>query len=342
MSKQTHRHRERPHQLRRPRFLPLSAALLRQVDGLFPRHAGKAGGRHRLYAVRLQQLPPAFPRIAGGGEARRAGGRRAADGIPHHFARRGVPQSDQPEIPQSDVDRHRGNGARAADGCGGADGRLRQDRAGAAHGRGVGRQAGDHAGGRADDDRPSSRRAAGRLHRLPPVLGEISRRQDRRRGNFRGRRQARHHRRHLRGDGHRLDHGLHRRSARHDPARHRCHSRRACRPPARGGSNRRRCGQADRLEAHARHDRQSEVGGERVARAARDRRLDQCDHPSHGDCRPRRHSGVAATAQRIVRHHAGAGEPEAGRQRLHGRLLRRRRHGRADARIEGPAASRLS
>ena len=45
-------------------------------------------------------------------------------------------------------------------------------------------------------------------------------------------------------------------------------------------------------------------------------------------------------AQRIVRHHAGAGEPEAGRQRLHGGLLRRRRHGRADARIEGPAASR--
>ena len=79
-------------------------------------HAGKAGGRHRLYAVRLQQLPPPFPRTARCGETRRAGGRRAADRISHHLARRGVPQSDQPEIPQSDVDGHRGNGARAADG----------------------------------------------------------------------------------------------------------------------------------------------------------------------------------------------------------------------------------
>ena len=163
---------------------------------------------------------------------------------------------DQPEIPQPDVDRHRGNGARAADGRGGADGRLRQDRAGAIDGRGLGRPPGDHAGGRPDDDRPPSRRAAGRLHRLPPLLGAVPRRQNRRRGNLRDRRQARHHRRHLRGDGHGLDHGLPRRSARHDPARHRRDPCRACRPPARGGSDRRRRGQADRLQAHARQDRQ--------------------------------------------------------------------------------------
>ena len=37
-------------------------------------------------------------------------------------------------------------------------------------------------------------------------------------------------------------------------------------------------------------------------------------------------------AQRIVRHDAGAGEPEAGRQRLHGGFLRRRRHRRGAAR----------
>ena len=43
------------------------------------------------------------------------------------------------------------------------------------------RQAGNHAGRRPDDDRPPSRRAAGRLHRLPPLLGAIPRRQDRRR-----------------------------------------------------------------------------------------------------------------------------------------------------------------
>ena len=46
-------------------------------------------------------------------------------------------------------------------------------------------------------------------------------------------------------------------------------------------------------------------------------------------------------AQRAVRHHAGAGEPQAGRQRLHGGFLRRRRHRRGAARAEGPAASRL-
>ena len=86
----------------------------------------------------------------------------------------------------------------------------------------------------------------------------------------------------------------------------------------------------------------AQVDGERAARAARHWRLHQRHHPSDGDRRPRRHPGVAAKAQRIVRHHAGAGEPEAGRQRLHGGFLRRRRHGRADARIEGPAASRLS
>ena len=38
-------------------------------------------------------------------------------------------------------------------------------------------------------------------------------------GNSRGRRPARGHRRHLRGDGHGLHHGLHRRGARPDPAR---------------------------------------------------------------------------------------------------------------------------
>ena len=36
--------------------------------------------------------------------------------------------------------------------------------------------AGDHAGGRPDDDRAPSRRAARRLHRLPPILGALPRR----------------------------------------------------------------------------------------------------------------------------------------------------------------------
>ena len=130
-------------------------------------------------ASRLQQLPPPFPGAARGGEARRAGGGRAAGRIPDRVARRGVPQPDQPEIPQPDVDRHRGDDPRAADGRGRADGRLRQDRAGAAHGRGLGRAAGDHAGRGADDDRAPQGRAARRLHRLPPLLGALPRRRGR-------------------------------------------------------------------------------------------------------------------------------------------------------------------
>ena len=55
-------------------------------------------------------------------------------------------------------------------------GRMRQDRAGAADGRGVGEPAGDRARRRADDDLALARRAARRLHRLPPLLGEIPRR----------------------------------------------------------------------------------------------------------------------------------------------------------------------
>ena len=58
--------------------------------------------------------------------------------------------------------------------------RLRQDPAGAGHGRDLGRQAGDHAGDRADDDVALSRRAPRRLHRLPPLLGEVPRRRGQR------------------------------------------------------------------------------------------------------------------------------------------------------------------
>ncbi len=134
-------------------------------------HAGAAGDRHRRHAFRLQQLPPPFPRADRGGEARRAGGGRAAAGVPDDLAGRGVPQPDQPDVPQPDGDRHRGDDPRPADGRGGAGRRLRQDRAGAADGRDLGQPAGDPAGRRADDDLALARRAARRLHRLPALLG---------------------------------------------------------------------------------------------------------------------------------------------------------------------------
>ncbi len=126
--------------------------------------------------LRLQQLPPALPGADRRGQARRSGGRRPAAGLPDDLARRSVPQPDQPDVPQPDGDGHRGDDPRPADGRGRAGRRVRQDRAGAADGRGVGQPAGDRAGRRADDDVALAWRAARRLHRLPPLLGEIPRR----------------------------------------------------------------------------------------------------------------------------------------------------------------------
>ena len=94
---------------------------------------------------RLQQLPPHDARAGRSREARRARGRRAAARVPHHLARRDLPQPHQPDVPQPDVDGRRGDDPGAADGRGRADRRLRQDRAGAAHGRAERERAGDPA-----------------------------------------------------------------------------------------------------------------------------------------------------------------------------------------------------
>jgi hypothetical protein len=126
----------RAYRLRRPRFRAVSAPLVRAIDGLFARHAGQAGGRHRRHRLGLQQLPPPFSRADRGGEARRAGRRRAAAGefptislgevflSPTSLKYRNLMAIDTEEM------------IRAADGRGRADRRLRQDRAGAADGRG--------------------------------------------------------------------------------------------------------------------------------------------------------------------------------------------------------------
>ena len=105
------------------------------------------------------------------------------------------------------------------------------------------------------------------------------------------RRQPRHHRRHLRGDGHGLDHGLHRRGARHGAAGHaprfpRCMPT-GCAPPRRAA---RAPSSWPRSPIRPSADHHREIGRERAARAARDRRLDQRHHPSHRDRRPRRHA----------------------------------------------------
>ena len=207
------RSRPRSDELRGSRFRAVPAPLLCPFDGAVGQAAGSAHRRHCRGAVGLQQLPPQYSRTDRGGVARRAGGRRHAAGLSHHFAGRGIPQSHQHEIPQPDGDGYRGDDPRPADGRGGADRRLRQDRAGPADGGAVGRSAGGAAGHRPHVHRPPQGRKAGRLHRLPALLGALSRRRDRvRRDRNGGRPPGRDHR-HLRRDGHRLQHGLHRRDS---------------------------------------------------------------------------------------------------------------------------------
>ena len=141
-----------------PRFLALSAPLVRAARWAIrarcwrsrwsasPTRASGFNNCHRHFPELIEAVKRGV--LAAGG---------AADRVPDDLARRGVPQPDQPDVPQPDGDRHRGDDPRPADGRGGADRRLRQDRAGAADGRGLGRPAGDHAGRRADDDRRATR-----------------------------------------------------------------------------------------------------------------------------------------------------------------------------------------
>ena len=148
-----------------------------------------------------------------------------AGGLPMEFPTISHPRelrgADEHVPAQPHVDRHRGDDPRAADGRGGADRRLRQDGARAADGRGVGGHPGDPARHRLDADRLAPRRARRRLHRLPPLLGQLPRRRDRRRRDRRRQRPARRERGHLLGDGHGEHDGVHRRGARHDDARRR-------------------------------------------------------------------------------------------------------------------------
>ncbi len=85
------------------------------------------------------------PQLIEAVQARRDAGRRPADGVPDDLDPRELRRADQHVPAQPDVDGHRGDDPRAADGRGGADRRLRQDGAGAADGRGLGRHPGDPA-----------------------------------------------------------------------------------------------------------------------------------------------------------------------------------------------------
>ena len=196
---------------------------------------------------------------------------------------------DQHVPAQPHVDGHRGDDPRPADGFGGADRRLRQDPAGPAHGRGERRSARRRAAGRADAGRPLQGRGAGRLHRLPPPVGPVSRRHLLRGRHREGERAAGADQGHLHGDGHRQHHGLHRRDAGHGPARQRLDTGDAFRPPARRRSDRQAC-RRDGEEAGPapQRDHDGRRLPQRADGAAGDRRLDQRAGPSHRHRAPSR------------------------------------------------------
>ena len=218
-------------ELRRSRLLHLHAARVRQVDGLHGRGAGPSHRRHRLYAFAVQPLPPPLPRAARRHQARGGGGRRPGAGVPYHIAARVHARPQLHEVPQPHGHGHRGDDPRPANGLSRADGRLRQDRAGAADGRGgAGKPA--ISDRRPADDLALQGRSRGSLHRLPQVLDAVPRRQARPCRHRRGGGAARHHGRYLRRHGHGIHHGGHRRGAGHDAAGHGGDPGRACGPAA--------------------------------------------------------------------------------------------------------------
>lgn len=154
-----HRPAPGPDQLRRPGLLAVPAQGLHQGLGLYRCRARAAGDRHRRYRQRLQPLPRQHAAAGRGRQTRHPAGRRAADAVPDDLDPRELRRADQHGAAQPDVDRYRGDDPRAADGRGGADRRLRQDRAGATDGCRLGGRAGDPAGDRRDADRLASRRS---------------------------------------------------------------------------------------------------------------------------------------------------------------------------------------
>ena len=231
--------------------------------------------------------------------------------------------------------------------CGGADRRLRQDGAGAADGRGVGRRAGDRAADRPDAGRSPSGRAARRVHRLPPLLGaatapveidaaeidEVNERLAPTAGTCM-----------VMGTASTM--ALRRRGAGHDAARCGGDSGGACRPHAHRRGERRARRRARRRAAR----RPSEIMTadarfeNALRRAAGDRRLDQrASIHLDRDRGPRSASRIDLDAfDALGRRDAGAGRPEAVGPALHGGLPLRPAACRAAARARAAARPRCA
>ena len=285
----------RPDQLRRRAVLAVPAQGLHQGDGLFRRRARTSDRRHHQHLQRLQSLPRDGAATHRGGQARRHAGRRAADGISDDIDSRVVRLADQHVSAQPDGAGHRGNDPRPAGRRGRADRWLRQDDTGATDGGGVGEYPGDRHADRPDANPHASGRTAGGVHRLPPLLGAISRRRNRSGRNRRRQRAARADRRHLHGDGNGEHDGLHHRSDGDEPADGGDDTGGAFRASAarRSLGNERGCAGPHR--AAPRRDPLGQGVQQRTGRAARDRRLDQCADPPHRHRRATRHARSIST-----------------------------------------------
>ncbi len=291
------RHRARSDQLWRPRLLSLSQALVRPLDGLSQRYAG-AGGRIAHTQSGFNNCHRHFPELLDAVKR----GVLAAGALPIEF-----PTISLGEVflsPTSmkfrnlmSIDTEEMIRAQPMDAVvlmGGCDKTV------PAQLMGVLAPAGGHADRRADDDRRHRGQRLGACTDCRRFWGEFPRRQGRRRGNFlvvEGRpattagTPA--------GDGHGLDHGLHRRGAWNDPARHRRQPRRACGSAARLRRRPARWEAVKLIGSLCSRPTKSSTRNRSRTRCALAcaRRLDQCDHPSDRAIAGR--AGVPVSLERL-------------------------------------------
>ena len=179
---------------------------------------GPPGHRDPQHLVGRAALPHAFQDPRRRRQARHPDGGRLSDGAAGAVAVGIAAEADHHALSQHAGDGRRGIAARPSRRRRGADGRLRQDHAGAAARRHQHEHSGDLSAGRADAARQLEGQDAGLgLGRLE-ILGRAARRENLRQGL--GRRRGRHRPqlRHLHDHGHRLDHDRDRRIDRHDVA----------------------------------------------------------------------------------------------------------------------------
>ena len=176
--------------------LALPAQGLHQGRGLHRRRARPAGDRHHRHRQRLQPLPRQRAAADRGGEARRHARRRPADGRSRRSrCTRASPQPTSMYLRNlMSIDTEEMIRAQPMDAVvliGGCDKTVPAQLMGAAS---ADMPAIQLVTG-LDAHRLASRRAGRRLHRLPALLGQVSRRRDRRRGDRRRQQPARRQRR---------------------------------------------------------------------------------------------------------------------------------------------------